>query len=130
MSEHPNIEIVRKGYEAFSNGDMATLTELFAENAVWHFPGNNRISGEHRGRDMLLTFFAQSEELTGGTIQVELQNVLADDELVVSLERQTASREGKALNMLVVNTFQISSGKITEVRSFPEDGLTNDEFWS
>ena len=79
---------------------------------------------------MLLTFFAQSEELTGGTIRVELQNVLANDELVVALERQTASREGKALNMLVVNTFQISSGKITEVRSFPEDGQANDEFWS
>lgn len=130
MSEQSNIEIVKKGYEAFANGDLTTLTELFAEEAVWHFPGNNRISGEHRGRDMLLTFFGQVGELTGGTFRAELQDVLANDELVVAIARQTASREGKELNMLAAETFQIRNGEITEARSFPEDGLTNNEFWS
>ncbi|MCH8142663.1 MAG: nuclear transport factor 2 family protein [Proteobacteria bacterium] len=130
MSEHSNIEIVRKGFEAFANGDMATLTDLFAEDAVWHFPGNNRISGEHRGRDMVLTFLVQTGELTGGTFRAELQNVLANDELVVVIHRQTASREGKELDMLEVNTFQFSNGKITEVRSFLEDQQAHDEFFS
>ena len=130
MSEQSNIEIIRKGYEAFANSDMTTLTEMYAENAVWHVPGNSRISGEHRGRDMVLTFLAQAGELTGGTFRAELQNVLANDELVVVIHRQTASREGKELDMLEVNTFQFSNGKITEVRSFLEDQQAHDEFFS
>lgn len=49
MVDHPNAELLRKGYEAFDKGDMAVLTELFAENVVWHAPGDSPISGEHRG---------------------------------------------------------------------------------
>ena len=30
---HENAELVRRGYEAFNSGDMATLTELFDESA-------------------------------------------------------------------------------------------------
>ena len=30
-----NIELVRKGFEAFSAGDMAALGELFDSNASW-----------------------------------------------------------------------------------------------
>ncbi len=39
MSEHPNIELSRRGYAAFGTGDMATLTELIADDAVWHVGG-------------------------------------------------------------------------------------------
>jgi len=31
-----NASLVRRGYAAFSTGDMATLSELFADDAVWH----------------------------------------------------------------------------------------------
>ena len=34
MAEHPNVALLRKGFEAFAKRDRATLTELFAENVV------------------------------------------------------------------------------------------------
>jgi len=34
-----NTALVRRGYAAFNRGDLATLTELFAEDAVWHCGG-------------------------------------------------------------------------------------------
>jgi ketosteroid isomerase-like protein len=34
MSAQDNLELVRRGYTAFSTGDMATLSGLFAEDAV------------------------------------------------------------------------------------------------
>jgi ketosteroid isomerase-like protein len=40
-----------RGYAAFSTGDMATLNDLFADDAVWHVPGRNSISGPKKGRD-------------------------------------------------------------------------------
>ena len=45
MSEHPNAARLRRGHEAFSSGDMDTLTELIAEDTVWHWPGKSPISG-------------------------------------------------------------------------------------
>ena len=38
MSEQENLEIVRRGYKAFSEGDMRTLRNLLAEDVEWHFP--------------------------------------------------------------------------------------------
>ena len=49
MGTQENIALVRRGYDAFSSGDMATLGQLFAEDAVWNSPGTGVISGRERG---------------------------------------------------------------------------------
>jgi ketosteroid isomerase-like protein len=36
MTADENAAIVRRGYEAFNSADVATLSEVFHENAVWH----------------------------------------------------------------------------------------------
>ena len=51
MSEHTNVALHRKVHEAFSRGDMDTLTEMIAEDVVWHSPGKSQISGDFRGRE-------------------------------------------------------------------------------
>jgi ketosteroid isomerase-like protein len=35
---HPNENLVRRGFDAFSKGDVDTLRELFDQDAVWHTP--------------------------------------------------------------------------------------------
>ena len=35
---HPNEDLIRRGYDAFSSGDMDTLRELFHPDIVWHAP--------------------------------------------------------------------------------------------
>lgn len=130
MAEHPNVELLRKGYEVFAKGDMATLRELFAENIVWHVPGNNPLSGEHRGRDAVFAMFARNAEITAGTFRIELHDVLADDEHAVALFRETASRQGRQLNLLEAAVYHVSNGKVTEAWSLPYDQRASDEFWS
>ena len=39
VTEHPNVELARRGYDAFAKGDLATLTELIADDATWHALG-------------------------------------------------------------------------------------------
>jgi ketosteroid isomerase-like protein len=38
---HPNEELVRRGFDAFSKGDVDTLRALFDPDAVWHVPGRS-----------------------------------------------------------------------------------------
>jgi ketosteroid isomerase-like protein len=130
MAEHPNVALLRKGYEAFARGDIAAITDLFAEDMVWHVPGNNLISGEHKGRDAVFAVFAKTMELTGGTFKIDLHDIVANDEHTVSLSRASASRQGKQLDLRGADVYHIRNGKVTEWWSFVEDQRLDDEFWS
>ena len=130
MADHPTAELLRKGYNAFDKGDMAVLTELFAADVVWHLPGDNPISGDHKGRHAVFAVFAKVAELTGGTFKIELHDVLANDEHAVALTRATASRQGKQINVLESAIYHVMNGKVTEFWSFSQDQRLNEEFWS
>ncbi len=67
MTEHPNIELTRRGYEAFAKGDLATLSELIAGDVTWHVLGVGLLSGTYHGRDEVFTFFGRLAEETAGT---------------------------------------------------------------
>jgi uncharacterized protein len=127
---HPNEELVRQGFEAFSKGDTEALGAFFADDAVWHTPGRGPLAGDHRGRDQVLSMLAKQMELTGGTFRGEPHDILANDEHAVLLVKVRAEREGKAWedNGLVV--FHIKNGKVSEAWLHPGDLYAGDEFLS
>jgi hypothetical protein len=89
---HASEELVRRGFDAFSKGDVDTLRELFDPDAVWHAPGRSRLSGDHRGVDDILDFFARTLELTAGTFRVELHDVSTSASKAVCISSRTVSR--------------------------------------
>src|SRR5439155_12616958 len=95
---HPNEDLARKGYAAFSGGDMATLNDLFADDIVWHVGGRTPIAGDYAGKDAVFGFFAKTMEMTGGTFRLDLHDLLANDEHVVALVTATGQREGRSLD--------------------------------
>ena len=127
---HPNEELVRKGYDAFMSGDMATLNDLFADDIKWHAPGRSQVSGDFRGKDEVFANLQKNMELTGGTFKLDIHALLADDEHAVALLRVSAEREGKTLKDNTVQVWHIKDGKVTESWLHPEDAYASDEFWS
>ena len=126
---HPDEELVRRGYDAFSRGDMETLREVFHPKLVWHSPGRNQLAGDHRGVEAVLGFFGRTMELTGGTFRVEVHDVVASDEHVVGLNSVAAQRDGKTLNGRNALVFHVRDGRATEVWQFWEDQYAADEFF-
>lgn len=125
-----NEALVRKGYAAFSAGDMATLTEVFAPNAVWHAPGNNLLSGEYKGRDAVFGFFGKLGELSGGTLRVELDSVRSEGEdKVMAHHTGSADRNGKHLDAGQTLEFTIAGGQAVDVVQTPDDQAADDAFW-
>jgi uncharacterized protein len=127
---HPNEELVRRGFEAFAKGDLDTLHELFDPDAVWHAPGRGPLSGDHRGVDAILGFFARTMELTGGTFRVELHDALANDEHAVALYVARGEREGRTLEDRSVLVSHVRNGKFVETWQHSEDQYAADEFLS
>jgi ketosteroid isomerase-like protein len=131
MGAAENAAIMRRGYEAFNRGDMNTLTELFDESAVWHLPGRSRFANDYQGREAIFAYFGGLGQETGGTFRAELQHLLADDDdRVVGIQRSTAERGGKHLDVGNCIVFQLKDGRVTDGREHFHDLYAWDEFWS
>ena len=96
MTEHPNVELTRRGYDAFATGDLAALSELLADDVTWHVRGVGPLSGDYHGRDEVFAFFGRLAEETAGTFRLDVHDVLANDEHTVALCTLSASRGTKS----------------------------------
>jgi ketosteroid isomerase-like protein len=131
MGADENAAIMRRAYEAFNTGDIETLTELFDDNAVWHLPGRSSMADDYHGREATLAYFGQLAQKTGGTFRAELERLLADDDdRVVGIQRSSAERDGKHLDVGDCIVFQLKDGRITDGREHFHDLYAWDEFWS
>jgi ketosteroid isomerase-like protein len=131
MAEHPNIAILRRGYDAFATGDVGTVSELIAPDAVWHVGGHHPFSGEYKGRDRVLGFFASLIQDTEGTLAFEVHDVLANDDHAIVLVQEKAQRKGRRLNTREVHVYHVDGeGRATEFWEFTEDQVSYDAFWS
>jgi ketosteroid isomerase-like protein len=129
MGSPEDAELVRRGYAAFSAGDIPTLSELFAEDAVWHVPGSNSLSGTKTGRGAIMAFFGELATRSGGTVRVEVQDVIGGEDHTIGLHHNHAERNDKVTDQDAVLVFTIRDGHVTEVQEFHEDTARSDEFW-
>lgn len=130
MNEHPNAVLMHRAVDAFSKGDIETLGQLIDENATWHVPGQSIVSGVYRGHAEIFSYLGKIMELTNGTFKTELLDIAASDERAVNIERMTASRGDKTLDIALALVVLIRDGKMFEVRDFFSDQYAWDEFWS
>lgn len=131
MAEHPNVALVRKGYEAFAKADLATIQSLFADDVVWHIGGSNALTGDYKGKDSVLgEFLAKVITLSEGTFKTEVHDIVGNDSHVVALTHATGARAGKGLDLDGLTVFHVSGGKVTEAWSLSTDQSIEDAFWS
>ena len=128
---HPNEDLVRAGFAAFTRGDIDALrAQYFASDIRWHVPGRSPLASDYAGAAQVVEFFGRLFELSQGTLRLELHDVLANDEHAVALYTVRAEREGRRLEDNMVATFHVRDGKITEAWTQATDLYASDEFWS
>ncbi|WP_030198684.1 nuclear transport factor 2 family protein [Streptomyces sp. NRRL S-87] len=130
MSEHPDAALVRRGYLAFSNGDMDELSRLMTADVIHHVPGDNQFSGHHKGREHVLDFYRRLGQETNGTMQVLLESVLADGRgHVMAFHTVRADRGDRGIEIREGIFFTIVGGKITDMDQCTEDIDEENAFW-
>ena len=128
---HPNEDLVREGFAAFGRGDMDALRkQFFADDVRWHAPGRGPLAGVYEGTEQVLQYFARLVELSGGTLSLELHDVLANDEHAAALITVRGERAGKQLADNEVLTYHFRDGKVSEVWGHTTDLYAADEFFS
>lgn len=129
MGTTENVDLVRRGYEAFNAGDMTSLSEMFAEDAVWYAAGSGVLSGTKQGRGAILAFFGELGSRTQGHFKANLKDVVGGDNYTVAIQQTQATRGEKTIDVGTVITFVIRDGKIAEGREYFEDTAKFDDLW-
>ena len=126
---HPNEELLRNGYAAFSTGDLEAVAALLSPDIAWHNGGANAISGDYRGHVNVFAMFGKMMETTGGTFRLDIHDILANDTHGVVLMTAHSVREGQDVSVREVNVWHLTDGKATEFWDFAEDNGTLDRMF-
>ena len=109
MSEQQdNIEVIKKGYDAFISGDVETVMALFDDNIEWVQPGNSTISGTYHGKGEVGRYMQLLGEKNP---TVKVRQLLADGDTVVALTEVSVG-EDRAHD---ADVFTVKAGKTTRV---------------
>lgn len=128
-SPEENRQVILDYYAAYGTGDMDAVAEFFADDIVWHIPGQHPLAGTKTGRDEVLAFF---EQLGHSNFGAELIALMADENWVIDMHRGFSQREsGPNVDTTWVLAFRIQDGRIAEARNFSFDQAAADSFfWS
>jgi ketosteroid isomerase-like protein len=128
---HPDEDVVREAFAAFARGDLDALRDqYFAEDVRFHFPGRGPLAGDHEGVAQVLEMFGRAFELSGGTLRLEIHDVIASDAHAIALFTARGERAGRRLDDRTVEVLHIRDGKAAEIWLYPADLYANDQFWS
>lgn len=128
--DHPNVELLRKGYQSFAAGDVPGALALFDDSIVSHIPGANQLAGDHTGKAAVGNAFRRFRELSGGTFKLQPTQIFANDNYGAVLLEVSATRNAKNIADRPVQVWRFENGEPVEVWLYPGNQKAFDEFWS
>ena len=135
IPEHPNVAPFRAAEEArarnvFGPEDIEAIERFLREDVRWISPWGEGPSN----RQQVLDQFATFNQATGGTMQLDLNEVFADDTHAVSLVRLQADRPDRPdrhMDVKEANVFHLDEkGQTYEFWGVAEDQAAINSFWS
>jgi predicted ester cyclase len=127
--EHPNVTLLRRAYAAIAQGDIPAAMEIFSPKLVWRVPEGHRLAGVYEGRDTVFSVLGQLVAMTGGSLQMHLDSVFADDGSGVGLVTSNASRNGADFVAKEVHLFEIEDGQVSVFWTLPQVPFP-EEYWA
>ncbi|MCW2663140.1 MAG: ketosteroid isomerase-like protein [Mycobacterium sp.] len=114
MSEQQqNVELVKKGYEAFSAGDIETVMSLYDDNIEWVQPGDSAISGTYHGKGELGELLGRLAEKSP---TIKPHRFLADGDTVVVLSEVSVGNESAR----DAEVYTLRDGKTVRAELYPD----------
>lgn len=116
MSEQDNKDLIKRGYEAFSSGDLETVLSLFDDDCEWVQPGQSAVSGTFHGKAEVMEHFGRLAEKG---LTVKLDHLIAEGDTVVAITEVKAGGEtGQDADV-----FTVRNGKTARVEVHGDTSL-------
>jgi ketosteroid isomerase-like protein len=114
-----NVDDARAAYEAFGKGDLATLQDLFAEDAVWVTSDELPLGGEVKGRDTIMGNFAQIPNYWT-SFSVDPEEFIDAGDYVVVRGTQRAGNDKGSFEAPFLHLLKIENGKTVRGEFFTD----------
>jgi ketosteroid isomerase-like protein len=124
--------IVRAVFEAFENTDAAALGELLHADATWNHRNDDRLGGVHHGSDGIMSYLAESAQLTGGTLRAVPQSFMTDGEGRISALVQVSGTrpDGRSFDNPQIVLFTLDGDRVRSIDQFVGDPAAVAAFWA
>jgi uncharacterized protein len=119
--EPPNVQLVRRSYEAFARGDMDAVVANFHPDIEWHQAQGLPHGGLYRGLEQVRSaIFAPLADAWWDAFDATPIELLDAGSEVVVLGRYTgrAKHTGKRLDVPFVHVWSLRGGKAIRFRQF------------
>jgi ketosteroid isomerase-like protein len=116
MSEQDNKDVINRGYEAFSSGDLDTVMNLFDDDIEWVQPGASSVSGTFHGKAEVMEHFGRLAEKG---LTVKLERLVAEGDTVVAITEVTAGGETSR----DADVFTLRDGKTVHVEAHGDTSI-------
>jgi uncharacterized protein len=123
-------DVAQDFLDAYGRQDFQALGKLLTDDVLWHVGGNHPLSGDYRGRQAVLDYFAKVQNLTSQTLNLDPIEVLAGGGFGAIFLRVRAEREGKDLDVTMAEAFRAEGGQLAEFWATADDQEAVDRFWS
>ena len=122
-----NVELVRTGYAAFNRRDFDAAAAIFHPQAEW-YPYLGAVEGDlYRGRETIVKMWSSLNEGFGGTLRIEIRELIDCGEEVVAVveARATGSGSGAEVQQTWAQLATVRDGLVFRVKPYPgrEDAL-------
>jgi len=126
-----NLKLTELYFDALAKGDMETVGSLFADDVIWHQPGQGVISGTIYGKENVFTHLGKFMQLSQGTFGIDdVEYITSNGDLVAASIHFKAEAQGKSIAMRGMDIMRFESEKIKEVWLYSEDIEVEDAFWT
>jgi ketosteroid isomerase-like protein len=116
-----NLELVKGAYESFSQGDVAGVLAILADDVAWTVPPPLPQAAEAHGREEVGRFF---ERLVGiwTDFSVEVEDFVASGDRVCAIGRGSGKVDGKQAGYGFVHCWTLSDGRAARFDEYASPG--------
>jgi len=115
MTAQTPLDVAKAAYAAFASGDLEALGALMSDDTHWQIGDVPPLNGDYHGRDEVFSgFLGPLVALTGGTLPLEVHDVMGSERHAAALVHETAERDGRTLDGgWATHVMQVQDGKVT-----------------
>lgn len=101
---------IKRLYELWHSGDVAGIEREFSPKLTFEIKGRTLVSGKH-DRAQFAGLISKMKELSGGTFNSEIHDMLVSDRHAMVLATHKLTRAGAALEYRSVQVWRFENGQ-------------------
>jgi ketosteroid isomerase-like protein len=126
---HSLEQLIREAYAAFARGDVDGYLRSCTGDFTFNVPGQGGLSGTWQGQQGVHELARKAMDLTAGTFQEEVEDVLANDQHAVVLARHRFTRNGSPRDYRTAHVYDIRDGQLARCFEQPRDSKEFHAAW-